>query len=85
VDKENEMATATMSDCEERDEPTQHEIEPALQTLLLAHPGKWAAITRSEIVAIGDDPRRVIEKARAAGVTAPILYRVPSESTTYWY
>jgi len=56
-----------------------------LQTLLLAHPGKWAAITRSEIIAIGDDPRRVIEKARAAGVTAPILYRVPSESTTYWY
>jgi hypothetical protein len=79
------MSTATVAKADSNDEPVQYEIDPALQTLLLSHPGKWVAITRSEIIAIGDDPKRVIEKARAEGATAPILYRVPSESTTYWY
>jgi hypothetical protein len=74
------MSKATMPDCDDRDEPTQHEIDPALQTLLLAHPGKWAAITRSEIVALANDPATAVKKARAKGHAAPILYHVPDAS-----
>jgi hypothetical protein len=81
------MSTATVvkSDCDERDEPIQREIEPALQTLLLAHPGKWAAITRSELIALADDPATAVKKAREKGHATPILYHVPDASTLYFF
>lgn len=79
------MATATMPDCDERDEPTQYELDPALQTLLLAHPGKWAAITRSEIVALANDPATAVKRARAKGHEAPIIYHVPDASNLYFF
>ena len=68
-----------------RDEDSVYEIEPQLQQELLKHPGKWAAITRSKILAIGDDPRVVVASARKMGVAAPILYRIPDASTLYFY
>lgn len=37
-----------------RDEDLVHEIEPAVQEQLVKHPGKWAALTRSEVIAIRD-------------------------------
>jgi hypothetical protein len=79
------MSKATMPDCDERDEPTQYEIDPALQTLLLAHPGKWAAITRSEIVALANDPATAVKKAREKGHAAPILYHVPDASNLRFF
>jgi hypothetical protein len=68
-----------------RNEDLVHEIEPQLQQELLKHPGKWAAITRSKILAIGDDPRKVVAAARKMGIAAPILYRIPDASTLYFY
>lgn len=81
------MSTATVakSDCDERDEPLQREIDPALQTLLLAHPGKWAAITRTEIIALADDPATVVKKAREKGHAVPTIYHVPNASTLYFF
>jgi hypothetical protein len=81
------MSTGTVakSDCDEKDEPIQREIDPALQTLLMKHPGKWAAITRSEIIALADDPGTVVRKAREKGHAAPILYHVPDASTLYFF
>lgn len=78
-------ATGTKPDCDERDEPIQREIDPALQTLLLKHPGKWAAITRSEIIALADDPATAVKKAREKGHAVPILYHVPDASTLYFF
>lgn len=79
------MTTATTSDCDEKDEPTEYELDPALQTLLLAHPGKWAAITRSEIIALADDPATVARKAREMGHAVPTIYHVPDASTLYFF
>ena len=81
------MSTATVakSDCDEKDEPIQREIDPALQILLMKHPGKWAAITRSEIIALADDPGTVVRKAREQGHDVPILYHVPDASTLYFF
>ena len=83
--KENEMATARTPACDERDEPIQREIDPALQALLLAHPGKWAAMTRSEIIALADDPATVVKRARAKGHAVPTIYHVPDASTRHFF
>jgi hypothetical protein len=72
-------------DCDEREEPLQREIEPELQQLLLKYPGKWAAITRSEILAIADDAATAVRKARESGHLVPILYHVPDASTLYFF
>ena len=79
------MATVTKPDREERDEPPQRELDPALQTLLMAHPGKWAAITRSEIIALADDPATAVKMAREKGHAVPIIYHVPDASTLYFF
>ena len=79
------MSTAAMPDSDERDEPTEYEIDPALRMLLLWHPGKWAAITRSEIVALANDPATAVKKAREKGHAAPILYHVPDASNLFFF
>lgn len=55
----------------------EYEISPELQQELLKHPGKWVAMTRTEIVAIGRSVGDVLLKAKAHGIDDPILYRVP--------
>ena len=62
-----------------------YEIEPSVQELLLQHPGKWAALTRSELIAIGDTSTEAYDAALAAGVESPILYLVPDNRTGYSY
>ena len=74
-----------MAIAERETEELQQEITASVQQELLKHPGKWAAITRSEVLAIGNDPRKVVEAARRKGVTSPILYRIPDASTLYFY
>jgi hypothetical protein len=70
----------------ERDlEQLEREISTPVQQELLLHPGKWAAITRTAVLAIGDDPEDVVEAARQQGVPEPILYRIPDAATLYFY
>lgn len=62
--------------------PPQHVIEPALQMELHHHQGRWVAITRDRLLAVGDSPTEVIQSAREKGVHHPMIYRVPGEQTT---
>ena len=62
-----------------------YEIEPGLQEELLKHPGKWAAITRSEVIAIRDTLMAASRAAREAGVDSPILYQIPDTRAGYSY
>lgn len=68
-----------------RDEDLVYEIEPEVQQELLKYPGKWAALTRSELLAIRDSSTEAYEAARAAGVESPILYLIPDNRTGYSY
>ena len=48
----------------ELEQPLEHEIDPSVQDELLRHPGEWAALTRSEIIAFGDSPEVVLSRRR---------------------
>lgn len=67
------------------DQPLEHELDPELQTELQQYPGKWAAITRSVLIAVGDSPLEVLEAARDAGFEEPILHRIPDDSRTAYF
>ena len=67
------------------EEPLEHVIDPSLQKELFGHPGKWVSMTRSELIAVGDTPREVLEIAHDKGYTSPILYRVPEDSGTHYF
>jgi len=54
-------------------------IERKVQEELLKHPGKWAAITRTRVIAIGDSSVEVLRVATQKGVRRPILYRIPPD------
>lgn len=60
----------------------EHVIAPALQDELLRHQGRWVAITRSKLVAIGDSPAEVVRLAQEKGAKRPMIYRVPSDHST---
>lgn len=71
-----------------RGRPTEdlvYEIEPAVQEELIKHPGKWAAVTRSTVIAIRDTSTEAYLAARAVGVESPILYQVPDTRAGYSY
>jgi hypothetical protein len=67
------------------EQPLEHEIDPEVQKELLDHPGKWAAITRSRVIAIGDTALEVQQKAAKAGEKNPILYRVPDGTRSHFF
>lgn len=67
------------------EEPLEHEIDPEVQKRLQKHPGKWVAITRSEVLAVGDSPTEVYEKARAGGVENPIVLQVPNTQHAVYF
>lgn len=50
-----------------------------------AAPGKWVALTRSEIIATGDTPLTVLKAARDKGIAAPMLHRVPQDADTAYF
>lgn len=66
-------------------EPIIRVISAALEKELLGHPGKWAAITQTELVAVGDDFADVLAEARAKGVPDPIMWPVPEPGITYTF
>jgi len=62
-----------------------YEIDPAVQVELQKHPGKWAALTRSKILAIRKTSTAAYAAARDAGENSPILYLVPDSRDGYSY
>jgi hypothetical protein len=70
------------------DERTRDEIEgiaPDLQDELIKHPGKWAAITSTKILALEDNPMDAYRKAREQGIEEPILYHIPDNRAGFSY
>jgi len=68
------------------DEPLELELDPEVQHELSQHRGKWVALTRSEVVAVGDSVAEVLKAAMDKGVPSPILMRVPnSEPSAFYY
>ncbi len=63
----------------------EYEIEPSVQEELLKYPGKWAALTRTELIAVAETSTGAYEAAIKAGFESPILYLVPDNRTGYSY
>ncbi len=62
-------------------EELQYEIAPELQEELRKHPGKWALITRSRLLALGDSAAEAVEKGRDVEPGAEsILKRIPANN-----
>lgn len=66
------------------DQPIEYVIEPALQEELWQHAGRWTAITRSEILAVGNTPTEVYEAAVALGHKTPWLWYVPKPGVSFY-
>lgn len=62
-----------------------YEIEPDVQAELLRHPGKWAALARTSVIAIRDNAAEAVSAARGLGIDDPILYLVPDTRLGYSY
>lgn len=67
----------------DRWEPVERVMTEELEQELMLHPGKWTAITRDRLVAVGDTPKDVLDAAAADGVASPILYWVPLPGTVF--
>ena len=57
-------------------------LDPDLQQQLHEYRGRWVAITRTKLVAVGDNPNEVARKAAELGVAKPIIYFVPRDGNT---
>jgi hypothetical protein len=60
-----------------QDQPTGTVLSPDLQERLLEHPGKWVAMTKTELLGVGGSPDEVLHLAAEKGEDRPILYFVP--------
>ena len=56
-----------------------------LSKILKGYSSKWVALVSdsNKVVATGNSPKVVIEKARRMGVDTPVLTRVPKDYGTY--
>jgi hypothetical protein len=79
------MSTAMARPDDTLEEPLEFEIDPDVQKELHKHPGKWVAMTRSQILEVGESPREVLQRARDRGFAAPILYNVPESKTAVYF
>ncbi len=66
-------------------EAAENVLEPSLQRDLLNHEGKWVAMTRAELIAVGDRPEEVLALARERGVANPIVYQVPRDGDSTFF
>ena len=62
-----------------------YEIEPSVMLETHQHRGKWVALTRKKLVAVGDSSTEVYNLAQKAGVKVPIIYRVPEAGYLHFY
>lgn len=63
----------------------EYQIAPDLQIELSKHPGKWAALTPSKIIAIRETSTEAYQAARDAGVKTPFIYPIPDRRAGYSY
>lgn len=70
-----------MSAVKDRIEPLQHVLDPSIQDELGKYPGKWVALTRSAVIAVGDNVASVRAEATDKGILSPILFKVPEPGT----
>ena len=56
-----------------------------LSKSLKGYSSKWIALKpqTSKVIAVGNSPKIVIEKARKSGVNSPVVTRVPKDYGTY--
>ena len=56
-----------------------------LSKILNKYSDKWVALKpeTTDVVAVGDNLNKVIEKARKTGVDTPVVTRVPKDYGTY--
>jgi lipocalin len=66
-------------------ERAEEEMPRSLQKELLKYPGRWVAISRTAIIAIGDSAEDVLAKAREEGYASAELYRVPEGEFSYYF
>jgi hypothetical protein len=64
-----------------RNEFTKEELEKAEE--LRPYENKWVALVDDKVVASGDSPDEVAEKAERQGYTEYVFHLVPSFSKTY--
>lgn len=67
------------------DAPVAPEIALELQDELIKYPGKWAAMTRTTLIALADTAQEAYRLARDHGIATPILYHVPDSRAGYSY
>jgi len=62
------------------------QISKEVQAELAKHPGKWAAYTQDEVIAIRDTSDEAYKAARELGYAAPILAIIPDgKPKSYYY
>lgn len=56
-----------------------------LSKSLRGYSSKWVALKpqTTKVIAVGNDLKNVIEKARKSGVDSPVLTRIPKNYGTY--
>lgn len=62
---------------------TRRTLGRKLEVMLMKHPGKWVAMTRKHLIAVGDNPDDAMGQARALGYENPIMHRV-SDGTPFF-
>lgn len=62
-------------------------LEPTTEVLqeIAEHPGKWFAITPTEVVSMGNSPAEAMAKARAKGVRDVILYKSTESNSMFLF
>lgn len=65
----------------------EYEIAPELQQQLRSYPGKWALVTRTRLLALGDTPTEAVTNAKGIEADSdPILKHIPrGDGITYVY
>lgn len=74
-----------IDDRQKLEEPLEHEVDPELQEELLKHRGRWVAMTRAKLLAVGDSPAEVLAAAHEVGCESPILYFVPRDDRAVYF
>lgn len=69
----------------EEDRQVETTFTPELERELWKHAGKWVAIVEDEVIAEGDSLTEVIQKAREAGHREPMIHKVPTPGTSYFF
>lgn len=67
------------------DRPVEREFSIELQEKLVRYPGKWVAISDSDVVAVADDPVSVLDQARSSGAEEPTLHHVPEDTSKAYF